>query len=184
MLVARHPQILQPANIRPELDRVPALGPRPVVYRLEFLHSLNQRTVAVVIKPVSEVEAILPLNGKVGHVVGCRVGRNVQANGSGLRCKIAIHERCNIDSLLVPAESKVHQEIWPEGVIEAERVALWARIPGSGVPDAQLRTTDRPAEQSWSALMKLREGIAIEEAQLVAEEIVGTNVDGVAVIYV
>src|SRR5258708_8899182 len=111
MLIAGNTQVLQPPNVWAEFKSMVALDKCPVIRELELLHLFDQRAVAVVIEAVAKIEPTLPLNRKVGHVVGRGVRGYVQAQRTSILGKGTRRERIHKDSLAVPPEAEIHQQV-------------------------------------------------------------------------
>src|SRR5579864_7349638 len=87
MLVARNAQVIGPANVGAELERVVPLNLRPVIDELNLFLILDQRTIAPVhAERITELEEVIAVvvDKERGHAAGKR-RIEIQARNSSVR---------------------------------------------------------------------------------------------------
>ena len=150
MLVAGYPEVLQIAEIDPELEGVVDVNVRPVVHELELLHSFDQRAVAVVVKRVSKVETTLcksPADAEMRHAQSRGIVSEIQAGGAGVLGEGAGCQRIYVDWLAIPANAKVSQQIVLDRVVESGSKTLGPGFAFTDVSDGtELGTADNGPE--------------------------------------
>src|ERR1700752_2095462 len=159
-----------------------AFGPGPVVGKLELLHSLDERAVAVEGQAISNVKSIRPLDPEVRKVIGGWIAWNIQSCRPSLCREISRCKRLDVNALLVPPEPEIHKQVGPECVVKSEGIALrpcWSR---PRVAKRARRPSNYRSKDTRRTLVELRESVTVEETQVVAIEIVRAAIERIGMI--
>ena len=79
MAITGHAQVLQIAKVNAKLESVVPVNPRPVIDKLELLHLLNKRAVAIVVEGISKPKSAISVDFEIGHALSGRIIRYIQA---------------------------------------------------------------------------------------------------------
>src|SRR6266850_805453 len=99
MTIAGDAQILQVATVSAKFVNVVIADTRPVLDKLELLHFLNERAVAVIVQRISKLKTALAVSREAGHALSGGIIRDIQAHGARVFGKISCCQRIDKDPL-------------------------------------------------------------------------------------
>ena len=82
MAITGHAQVLQVAKIGAELKGMIVVDPGPVVDKLELLHLLNERAVAIIVEGISKSKSTVSVDFEIRHALSGRIICDIQPRGT------------------------------------------------------------------------------------------------------